>query len=113
MVKLLSSNINIKLAKYIIEPKKTLKKWVKPYVQTDYLANFEYVYCRTNKIDMYKLSHSNTIMAKTILKQKPTKINYNSLSFNSSKWAYKLLNKINTHFLSMNSSKWAHKILIQ
>ena len=99
------------MAQYIIEPKKTLKKWVKPHVQTESLSNFEYVYYRTKNIDIYKLSHSNTIMAKTILKQMPDKINYNSLSFNSSKWAYKLLDKIDTHFLSKNPSKWGRKML--
>jgi hypothetical protein len=45
MVKSLSSNINIIMAQYIIEPMKTLKKWVKPFVKMKHLVNFEYVYC--------------------------------------------------------------------
>ena len=68
MVKSLSSNINIMIAQYIIEPKKTLKKWVKPFVKINKLVNFEYVYCRnTDKMYLYKLLQSNSIMAKLIL----------------------------------------------
>ena len=92
MVKSLSSNINIIMARYIIEPKRTLKKWVEPYVEIDYLVNFEYVYCRDpNKIDKYKLSTCNSIMAKLILDKYPGGIDWSLLSRNPSKWAFKLL----------------------
>ena len=81
MVKSLSSNINIIMAQYIIEPKKTLKKWVKPYVKNVYLVNFEYVYCRDPDImNLYKLLTSNSIMAKLILKKHPDKINWYNFS---------------------------------
>ena len=92
MVKSLSSNINIIMAQYIVEPKKTLKKWVKPFAKIDKLVDLEYVYCRNpNKIDTYELSKSNTVMAKLILKYIPYKINWDKLAMNPSKWAYKLL----------------------
>ena len=98
MVKLLSSNINIILAKYIIEPKKTLKKWVKPFIGIENSSNFEYVYAtscnptglNSDKLNVYKLSKCNTIIAKIILKYLPDKIIWCYLSENSSKWAYKL-----------------------
>ena len=116
MVKSLSSNINIMIAQYIIEPKKTLKKWVKPYVKNVYLVNFEYVYCRDpDKMYIYKLSTSNSIMAKLILKKHPEKINWRWLSENSSDWAYKLLknnlDKINRMCLSGNLNKRTYKLL--
>ena len=112
MVKLLSSNITIIMAKYIIEPKKTLKKWVKPFVQINNLDNFEYIYCRDN-INLDRLSKSNTIMAKLILKYSSYKINWDKLAMNPSKWAYKLLKptRINLYLLAGNSSKWAYKLL--
>ena len=57
MVKSLSSNINIIMAQYIIEPKKTLKKWVKPRINIEKIVNFEYVYCRDpNKINNHSIS---------------------------------------------------------
>ena len=102
------------MAQYIIEPKKTLKKWVKPFAKIDYLVNFEYVYCRApDKMYLYKLSTSNSIMAKLILKKYPDKINWRWLSENPSKWAYKLLrtDKINWDLLSKNQSNWAYKLL--
>jgi hypothetical protein len=114
MVKLLSSNINIMIAQYIIEPKKTLKKWVKPFANIDKMVDLEYVYCRNpNEINLYKLSICNSIMAKLILKKYPDKINWNCLSQNPSKWAYKLLklDKINWNWLSGNPSNWAYKLL--
>ena len=86
MVKSLSSNINIMIAQYIIEPKKTLKKWVKPFAKIYSLVNFEYVYCRyyPDKINIYVLSKSNSIIAKVILKYLPDKIDWNSVSVNPS-----------------------------
>ena len=110
MVKLLSSYINFVMAQYIIEPKKTLKKWCRSHVKICSLTNFEYVYCKDpNKIDLYELSKSNTIMAKLILKKYP--IDWQRLSYNSSKWAYRLLDNIDWILLSKNPSKWARKLL--
>ena len=60
MVKSLSSNINIIMAQYIIEPKRTLKKWCRSHVKIENLVNFEYIYCiDPNKIDIYKLSKND------------------------------------------------------
>ena len=47
---MLSSYINFTIGQYIIEPKKTLKKWTKPNVNMEVLSNLEYAYVR-NKID--------------------------------------------------------------
>ena len=115
MVKLLSSNINIIMSQYIVEPKKTLKKWVESHVEIDNILNFEYVYCRyPNKINKYKLTTCNSIMAKLILKYMPDIINW-CLSGDPSMWAYKLLknnqDKIDWIYLSSNQSQWAYKLL--
>ena len=120
MVKSLSSNVNIIMAQYIVEPMKTLKKWVKPFVKMNNLDNFEYIYYTNfRNIDKYELSKSNTIMSKTILNKHPNKIDWRGLSYNPSKWAYKLLNKINReclskinfYLISKNPSRWAYKLL--
>ena len=114
MVKSLSSNININIAQYIIEPKKIPKKWVKPFAKNTYLANIEYLYSRNiGIIGGCVLSRSNTIVAKLILKKHPSMINWAWLSGNTSKWAYKLLkqDKINWYVISENPSKWAYKLL--
>ena len=64
-------------AQYIIEPKKTLKKWVKPFAKIDKLVDLEYVYCRSpDEINLYKLSKCNSIMAKLILKKNPDNITW-------------------------------------
>ena len=114
MVKILSSYINFAIGQYIVEPKKTLKNWVKPYVQTDQLKDPGYIYY--NNIDTPDdcyLSSNNSITAKVILKKDPSKIEWDNISENTSKWAYKLLkpDKINWRYLSGNPSKWAYKLL--
>ena len=109
MVKLSSSNINIIMAQYIVEPKKTLKKWVKPFVKIENIVNFEYHFSRNiDMISKYKLSISDSIMAKLIIKKYPDVIDWNYLSKNTNKWVYKLLknnpDKINWNYLSENPS---------
>jgi len=117
MVKLVSSYINFTIANYIMEPIKTLKKWVKPYVkEIGFLSNFEYIYCRnSDKIANSVISKSNTLITKIILQNVPHKINWYKLSQNSSHWAYRLLknnpNKIFYNSLSRNPSNWAYKLL--
>ena len=91
------------MAQYIVEPKKTLKKWCRSYVKIVYLVNFEYVYCRDpDKMYIYKLSTSNSIMAKLILKKNPNEIDWQNLSENSSKWAYKII-KTNKYYKLFDS----------
>jgi hypothetical protein len=70
MVKILSSYINFAIGQYIVEPKRTLKNWVKPYVQTEQLKDVGYIYYNNiNTPDYYYLSSNNTITAKVILKK--------------------------------------------
>ena len=91
------------MSQYIIEPKKTLKKWCRSHVNIENIVNFEYVYCRDpNKINKHKLSTCNSIMAKLILKNNPNEINWNLLSENSSKWAYKII-KTNKYYKLFDS----------
>jgi hypothetical protein len=109
---MLSSYINFTIGQYIIEPKKTLKKWTRPNVNMEVLSNLEYAYVR-NKIDKNILSKTNTIMAKFILKNNPDKLNWRFLLLNSSTWANKLfkMNIIDWLWLSDNPNKRASKIL--
>ena len=100
MVKSLSSYVNFMISKYIIEPKKTLKKWIKTHIKDEDSLNFEYIYCR-NK--------TNTIMAKLILKYMPDKINWCNILENPSQWAYKLY-KIYWSCIPENPSRWAYKL---
>jgi len=115
MVKLLTPNINYTIAQYIIEPIKTLKKWIKPFVKIDELNNYEYVYCRfPDKINWFNLPKNNTLITKVILGNKIDEHLF-TLSVNSSRWAYKKqkehANKIIWSWLSLNTNKWAYKTL--
>ena len=114
MVKLLTSNINCIVAQYIIQPMKTLKKWIPYDASMLCLSDIEYGYCR-NKMNDYELSSSKTIIAKIILNKHQDIISWIKLSVNESKWACKILqnnlDKIDWKVLSSNPSKWACKIL--
>ena len=123
MVKSLTFNINIIIAQYIIEPIKTLKKWVKPYSKIGFLSEkkcpnyHKYISDRklykskrsyllvnkskgaydfmlkSNKINWYHVSANPKSWVRELLTNKPNKINWIGLSKNPSKWAYELLKK--------------------